>query len=262
MKVDHNFKKKFGQNFITSTPYILKTIDRLELKDDDTVLEIGPGDGRFTEAIIEKVQKMNMVEIDYDLIEYLNTKFEDQSSKFKIFNEDIMNFELSRYKGKKYKVFGALPYNISKMIIKKFLEAEHKPELMVFVIQKEVAKDYTTEAPRSMFLYNFANCYSDTKYEFTIPKDLFHPKPKVDGGVLSFKNFGFKFDDIEDSEQLVKFIKNGFRNPRKKLLNTLKSIYKETEWKELLSKLEFNDNIRAAELELEQWVELYRQSQN
>ncbi len=254
---EHNFKKNFGQNFIQDIPTIISTIDLLHLEEGEKILEIGPGDGKFTEAILHKTSNIDLVEIDKELIYFLTEKFKDFES-VKIFNEDILKFDLDNYKNTKFKVFGALPYNISKPIIAKFIENEVKPKLMVFITQKEVAKDYCAKPPKATFLSNYANLFCDVVYKGTIDRSLFYPKPKVDGGILYLKpNAKFK---TQRSTTLISFVKNGFRNPRKKLTNSLKSIYKTIDWEKELKDIGINSNVRAAELSLEQWMSLFMKS--
>jgi len=268
LRDEHNFKKKFGQNFITNIDVIFRTIDLLELKNEDKILEVGPGDGRFTEYILEIVKDLTLVEIDPELIDYLEYKFEQQLDQLKIHNEDILEFNLNKFLKEsslrptayslkpKYKVFGALPYNISKKIIAKFLEAENKPSHMVFVIQKEVAEDYGASPRKATFLSNYAKIFADVEYVFSIDKQYFVPPPKVDGGVLLFKIL--EKPRVENTREFAKFLKNGFRTPRKKLKKTLNSIYKEVEWGSVIEKLGLGENTRAAELEFESWMELFR----
>lgn len=250
----HNFKKQFGQNFINHIPSLLRTIDALELKTDDNVLEIGPGDGRFSEVILSSTQNLTLVEIDSELIGYLNYVFKDYSN-LKVINSDILEFNLDVFKDKQYKVFGALPYNISKPIIAKFLETDIKPELMVFVTQLEVAEDYCSKTPKSSFLSNYAQIYADFEFMGKIEKEYFEPQPKVHGGIIRITP---KKEIPEYAKELTKFIKIGFRNPRKKLTNSLKTLFKDMDWNEILSSLNIPNSVRASELTINNWIELFK----
>jgi 16S rRNA (adenine1518-N6/adenine1519-N6)-dimethyltransferase len=253
----HNFKKQFGQNFIKHIPSVLKTVDALEVTAEDEILEIGPGDGRFTEAILNLTETITLVEIDRDLTEYLSFKFQD-FKKIQIINSDILEFDLSIYENKDYKVFGALPYNISKPIIAKFLETAFKPKCLVFIIQNEVAEDYAAKVPKATFLSNYASIFSNVEYLGRIEKEYFEPQPKVHGGILKITP---KTDIIDNARDIAKFIKIGFRNPRKKLTNSLRTLYKDINWEEKLEQSNISITSRAAELSLTNWIDLFNSIQ-
>lgn len=253
-KQDHQFKKKFGQNFIKSSKTISKVIDYLEVSAKDEIIEIGPGDGRFTEELLNRnPSSLKLIEIDSDLYNFLGKKFESED-KVKIENMDIMEFNEKAIKGS-YKIYGSLPYNISKRIIAKFLETENSPERMVFIVQKEVADDYVAEPKDASFLSNYIKVFADVKLKKTIPRSQFHPMPQVDGGVLLIKPH--HRIELEKGRAIAKFIFNGFRNKRKKLSKTLKSIYSQVDWPKTFDNLEINPNARAQELEFEIWLKLF-----
>ncbi|MBD3362497.1 ribosomal RNA small subunit methyltransferase A [Candidatus Dojkabacteria bacterium] len=262
LKKNHDFKKKFGQNFIKNFKVIIDTLELLEMKESDTILEIGPGDGRFTEGIIPNVSQVDLVEIDSELVSFLKDKFspallEQFNCNIEIINEDILNFDLKRYKGTSYKVFGSLPYNISKPIISKFVETNFKPKKCIFIIQKEVAEAYTAKPPKATFLSNYAHIFSDITYEFTVDKQYFHPRPKVHGAVIQIRPHCL--EKIDNPVNFSKFLKNAFRTPRKKLINTLKSIYKDTNWKTIFNNLKLHENLRSAEVEFKTWIKIYNE---
>lgn len=258
IKTYHNFKKNFGQNFIKSSETIQRVINYLDIQPTDNILEIGPGDGRFTEEILKhEFEKLTLVEIDRELIEFLNSKFEEQitNDKLQITNQDILDLELGTL-DLGFKVFGALPYNISKRIIAKFLETENAPERMVFIVQKEVADDYVAQAPRASILSNYIKIFAEVKLVKSIPKSQFYPMPKVDGGVLLIQP---KKVDLKEGRETAKFIFNGFRNKRKKLSKVLNSIYRGIDWVKIFEDHGLNPNARAQELQFEAWVKLFEE---
>lgn len=258
MQIDqtHIFKKQFGQNFIRSTTVIKQILDFLEIQPEDNIIEIGPGDGRFTEELIKHdLDKLILVEIDTDLISFLNSKFENQISrgKLEILNQNILDIDLSTLNPQP-KLYGSLPYNISKRIISKFIECENLPEQMVFIVQKEVAQDYVAKVPDASYLSNYIKIFADTKLVLKVPKEQFYPMPKVDGGVLLIKP---KKIDLKEGRAIAKFIFNGFRNKRKKLSKVLNSIYRDIDWVKKFEALKLNPNARAQELDYETWLKLF-----
>jgi len=248
----HNFKKQFGQNFLKSKQTIDKLISSLGIKPGDSVIEVGPGDGRVTEALLSTSAQVTAVEIDRDLMPLLEEKFASNED-LQLINQSILDFVPP--KGK-YKVVGSLPYNLSKKIIRKFIEEENKPEIMSFIIQKEVAQDYAANAPRGTFLSNFADIFYEVKYIGKVKKEYFVPKPRVDGGILQFTLKLEPEINPKDYEKFSKFLKNCFRQPRKKLSKVLKSIYKEKDWNTIFESTTIEPNARAANLTLEEFIEI------
>lgn len=252
----HNFKKQFGQNFLRNKGAANKLVESLDLRSEDTLIEIGPGNGSVTDLLIDKVKRLILVEIDQTLIPTLKEKY-NAHNNVELVNENILDFKGTNYglSSMDYKLVGSLPYNISKPIIKKFLTEEPRPSKMSFIIQKEVAEDYASKAPRAAFLSNFSTIYSDIKYLGTISKKDFYPQPKVDGGMLKFE---IRKKKIEKGKELSKFIRVGYSSPRKVLINNLSNVYPKEKVASTFKKLEINPKARAAEIEFEGWIELFR----
>ena len=252
--IGHNFKKQFGQNFLKNDIWASKIVDYLDLKEGEMVIEIGPGQGALTEKLIDTKVQVFSVEIDNELLPFLSTKF-SSFPNFHLINSDIMDLDIESKGPRHYKVCGSLPYNISKNIISKFLLTKNKPQIMVFIIQKEVAEDYSAKAPKSSFLSNFAGIYSDVTYKNTIPRTDFYPVPEVNGGIISFENIKEK---LPDPEKLIKFIKIGYSQPRKKLSANISSLFlNKQKAEEALLSIGLKDNIRPSELNFKDWRNLH-----
>lgn len=258
MHFDHNFKKWFGQNFLRDVKYIIDFLFVAEIKKDNLVLEIGPGNGVLTEYLVEEAGEVIVVEIDDELIPVLQEKFANYDN-FKLVHGDILKINLDKVvKDKDYKVVGALPYNISKKIIQLFLESENPPTDMTFIIQKEVAYKYSDAAPKASFLSMYAQLYSDVEFIAPIPLSAFEPQPKVDGAIIQFRDIQARFSK-EDTLAIRKFIKLGYSAPRKKLSKNLANYdYDKDKVEQVLeAKLNLTKTARASELELADWIELY-----
>lgn len=255
------FKKQFGQNFLRNSSDAIKMIKGLAVGPEDTVIEIGPGHGAVTDLLLGKVGRIILVEIDNDLIDFLKNKYA-HNKEIEIIHSDVMRIDIADLKIEgNYKVTGSLPYNISKKIIEKFLKVEPKPLLMSFLIQKEVAEDYASKPPKAAFLSNFAQIYSDVEYLGKVPKNHFFPTPKVDGGILKFR---FKENIPDYAEELGGFIKMGYSSPRKKLITNLFVGLKlsKTDIENHFKILHLNENVRAAELTLVEWQEIFVRLKN
>ncbi|MEO6728868.1 MAG: 16S rRNA (adenine(1518)-N(6)/adenine(1519)-N(6))-dimethyltransferase RsmA [Candidatus Dojkabacteria bacterium] len=262
--IKHNFKKFYGQNFLKNTRFAERLIHALELKPGETVIEIGPGDGMVTNLLLNKEARVICIEVDYDLIPNLIRRFGDNPN-FHIVHEDFLDCNLdeilTKYsQNKDFKVSGSLPYNISKVIIRKLIEFSlakktHGIKSMSFIIQDEVAKDYVASAPKASFLSNYARVFTDVKKFESIPAQQFYPMPKVNGGIVFFE---FK-KPVKDYKEVMKLIKFGFASPRKTLLRNLKNsnLYKPEQLQAAYKELEFIDTVRPAEIDNEVWIKLY-----
>lgn len=255
------FKKEFGQNFLTSRKYAKRLVKACNVDINDIVLEVGAGAGMVTQYLVCKAKQVIAIEIDERFTALLENRFKEdvEECNLKIINKDILRLDVNNYdlKIKEYKVIGSLPYNISKRIIKNFLEEDNYPASITVIIQKEVAEDYVAVPPRAKFLSNYVKIFGDAELVEVVPKEVFNPMPKVDGAILKIKVRGSR---IEDSKKFIKFLKSAFLNPRKKLVNNLSAIYS-TDKKRLLnifSSLKVDANARASNLELKQWQGIYK----
>ncbi|MFH1427415.1 MAG: rRNA adenine dimethyltransferase family protein, partial [Patescibacteria group bacterium] len=130
-----------GQNFLISEEIYEKIIEAAKLKKSDIVLEVGPGLGFLTEKLASRVKKVVAVELDDKLAKILQIRLRKQGIKnVEVMNEDILDFRIKNYELRKFKIVANLPYNITSIFLRKFLSAEVKPELMVLMLQKEVAQ--------------------------------------------------------------------------------------------------------------------------
>lgn len=263
--IKHNFKKQYGQNFLVGTRFAEELVDSLDIRDSDTVIEIGPGDGMITNIILNSnSSKLICIEVDYDLLPNLIKRF-SKFDNFKLVHQDVLQLDLNAL-AEKYelrgdvKIIGALPYNISKKIIDKFLTAsqsqgDFKINRMSFIVQEEVAKNYTAKAPEATFLSNYLSLFATSRKLKSIPAHKFYPMPKVNGAILQIE---LNKTPEKDFKELAKFIKIGFSSPRKTLYRNLANIkeYRAKDLKAIFQKLDIKANMRPAEIEIETWKKL------
>ena len=252
------YRKSLGQNFLTSRDVAQELVGAADIGQNDTVVEVGPGGGMVTQYIVNECKQLIAVEYDERFIKMLKNRFLDDSN-FRIIHKDILTFEPDKFNlsQRGYKVIGSLPYNISKKIIKKFLEEKIQPESITVIIQKEVAEDYSADVPKATFLSNYIQIYGRCDFLQVVSKSDFNPQPKVDGAIIRINLTKFpKYN----AKKFSKFLKNAFMNPRKKLLNNLSSYFKleKERLKEIFSSLEIDSNSRASNLEFEVWEKLYQ----
>ncbi len=220
MSTTHPFRKKWGQNFLRDPNTITKIICVLEPGENDTILEIGPGDGALTDKLSKTAGHIHAVEIDPLLIKYLNDK---QYQNVAIHEGDILGWDISILP-EGVKIIGNLPYYISSPILFRFLGMS-KWERMVLMFQKELAERIVSkEGSRSYGRISvMCQVFCDVKIECTVSRNVFQPKPDVDSAVLSFYPKGI---DFPDPKLFSRFIQQSFSQRRKKLKNNLPEAHK------------------------------------
>ena len=258
-----------GQNFLIDEKIYDSLIKAANLGEDEVVLEVGPGLGFLTEKLAEKVNKVVAVELDDKLCDILRARLREQRIRnVEIVNEDILTSPLAPLlirrgeveqskPGRGYKIVANLPYNITSIFLRKFIGGRDKPEVMVLMLQKEVAERITAIPGKMSLLAVSVQFYSEPEILDYVSKDKFWPEPEVDSAIikLKIKNDEFKIDE-KKFFQMVKF---GFSSRRKMLKNNLAAGYKlrAKEVGDMIKKAGFNEKIRAQELSVVDWTKLF-----
>ena len=249
--IEHQFKKKFGQNFITDKNLLCAIANDAQIENCQ-VLEIGAGAGTLTQVLNDRAEFVQSYEIDLDLKQHL-LSLELKNTKF-VF-EDIMKLSLSDIEKdfSRYKLVANLPYYITSPLIFKFIKS-HKLISMTVMVQKEVAqricakensKDYGLLSIMTAF-------YGEAKITRVVGKDNFYPKPKVDSAVVNIK-IDRKYKDV-DEDKFYDLVQNLFSMRRKTIRNNLTKNYKF-----LIEKLDENMLSRRSEqLSFAQIIYIYK----
>ena len=152
--INHNFKKKFGQNFISDKNLLQAIVSDANISGSDDVLEIGAGAGTLTEEISKKARKVVSYEIDKDLTQHL---IELNLKNVQFIFEDIMNEKIENIENKfndKYKIIANLPYYITTPIIFKFLNNSTKLQSLTIMVQKEVAERIVAKEGKKIMVFS------------------------------------------------------------------------------------------------------------
>ena len=239
----HKFRKKWGQNFLQDPNIIRNIIKTLNICKQDIVLEIGPGDGALTCPLSKYAKQIHAIEIDPILTKYLEAKL---PQNVKLYNEDIMKFNLERIDDK-VKIFSNLPYYITSPVIFKFL-TWGKWDSMVLMTQKEVAERITAKPGSKIYgrISVMVQAFADVEICMKISKNVFYPIPKVDSSLIFFKK---KKHSIENYEKFSLVVKKAFSQRRKKLTNNLKGFVSS-------EKLNLLGNSRAEDLSVTKFINL------
>ena len=193
----------------------------LDLSRGDQVLEIGPGQGVLTRALVAAGADVVAVELDADLIPEL------QRLPIRVIQADILQVDPGRvFESGPYKVAGNIPYYISSPILRHLLEASPKPELVVLMLQRELA-ERVAAAPGDMSLLSVSvQVYGRPEIVRAVPAAAFRPRPKVDSAVLRIKVYGEPAVPLTDPDRFFAVARAGFSERRKQVHNALQRNYK------------------------------------
>ena len=222
-KIDHPFRKKWGQNFLADRNLLDKIVRTIDPKKSDSILEIGPGEGALTELIYPIVKEMVAIEIDPMLIEHL--KNQKSLKGLNIVHGDVLLQDIESLPVKNLvRVIGNIPYNITSPIIFWLIEQLHFWDDAFIMMQKEVAERLSAVVGTKAYgrFTVVTGAYLNMEYCFTIPPDVFIPKPKVDSAIIRFTKKENPLISDEKYMRFNKLVSAAFSQRRKMLRNTLK----------------------------------------
>lgn len=255
-------KKSLGQNFLNSQRVISRIVESAELSQSDIVLEIGPGLGAITEKLLLSAGKVVAVEKDRELYAILEEKFKKniQNKQFELIQGDIIELDpeiIKKNKGFTYKIAANIPYNITGLIIRKFLTAPYQPKVMVLLVQKEVADRIVAHDKKESLLSLSVKAYGSVKKITNVARGNFNPPPRVDSAVIKIDSISREhFPKPELEELFFKIIHAGFAHKRKVLLKNLVDahIADRKLLTEIFNKRNLLATIRSEDLTLEDWL--------
>jgi 16S rRNA (adenine1518-N6/adenine1519-N6)-dimethyltransferase len=259
----HNFapNKFLGQNFLIDEEVLDRIVETADIKEGDNVIEIGPGLGVLTQALLAKGANVVAIEKDIDLVPVVKENLKEFKN-VKISNDDFLAIDLdelvSGFEGKSYKIVSNIPYYITSPVLRKILTAETKPQEIVFLVQREVAERISANPGDMSVISVFVQFYGTPSVEKVVKPESFWPAPKVESAIL--KIILDKKPQLEDDELKAfwRLVKIGYSSRRKTLANNLAAglHIRPVEIRETLKKLGFSDKTRAQELTMEDWLRL------
>ena len=229
-----DFKKKFGQNFLTSEEILEEIISKAKISKDDIILEIGPGIGTLTSKLLETGAEVISVEVDLELIRPLKERF-FMYNNFTIISSDILKIDIyseivkileskgKTLNDKKIKVVANIPYYITTPIIFKLLESRNIVSEIYIMVQKEVAericaKIGTKESSGITYMVSY---YTEYLWDIYVDKTKFVPSPKVDSKVIALKFREKPYPEVKNEELYFEIIRSAFLHRRKTFLNSI-----------------------------------------
>ena len=236
-------KKSFSQNFLRDQTVIKRIIEAAEIQPRESVLEIGPGRGVLTQALIEAGATLTAIEIDDDLIPYLYEKFGEKIS--------LLPFPMDP----PFKLIANIPYHLTSHLLFTALQKDPKPDRLVLMLQKEVADRIVAKPPDMGFLSVACQLYMRCERICVVPRGAFQPVPKVDSAVIRMDRL---VREGVDTERVLRFAKAGFSSPRKQLHRNIvaATLASSEDTKAVLISLGLDPLSRAETLTVEHWISL------
>jgi len=251
-----------GQNFLVDEKVLEKIIESANLKKDDVVLEIGAGFGTLTERLAQKAGKIITVESDRGILPILRRNLENYKN-VEIIEKDVLsvvNYE-SKIMNYEYKIVANLPYQITSIVLRKFLENEPRPNEMMVMVQKEVAERICAISGEMSILAVSVQFFGQPEIIQIVPRSSFYPTPEVDSAILRIsriKNESETNLKRMDAKDFFRVVKVGFSARRKQLHNNLANglRLKSEEAKNILLDLGLDIQVRAQDLSVDDWINL------
>ena len=252
----HKARKRFGQNFLHDHYVIDKIVRSINPKPEDCLVEIGPGMGAITEPLLEASGKLNVVELDRDLVPILRTKFFNYPD-FNIYEGDALKFDFSQlleHDDQQIRIVGNLPYNISTPLIFHFLSHHKMVKDMHFMLQKEVVERLAAGPGCSDYgrLGIMAQYYCKVEPLFIVGPGSFNPPPKVDSAIVRLVPYDELPHPAKDTKILQQVVREAFSMRRKTIRNTLKNLLNADE----IAELGLDTSLRPERLSLQDYVKV------
>jgi len=265
-------RKRLGQHFLINGEVLQDILMTAQLQDTDIVVEVGPGLGILTSGLLKDAGQVIAIELDDNLAALLKKDLSAYCN-IAVINRDILTIDPAEIikeariisptmpAGDSYKLVSNLPYYITAPVLRHFLETTFKPDVMVVMVQKEVAQSIVA-GPGDMSVLSVAvQFYGRPEIIRTVPAECFYPEPEVDSAILKITPHAVPPLPVTDERSFFEVVRGGFAAPRKQLPNSLATgmgIEKE-EATSLLKKAEINPQRRAETLSLEEWARLWRE---
>ena len=232
-KTGHRPRKRFGQHFLCDEHYIERLVDSIAPKAGQRLVEIGPGQGALTRPLLARVDQLDVVELDRDLIPGLRALAHSCGSgthTLTIHEADALKFDfcplVEGMPKPKLRVVGNLPYNISTPLLFHLTRQLACIEDMHFMLQKEVVERITAPAGGGSYgrLTVMLSYYCQSEYLFTVPPGAFQPPPRVDSAIVRLIPHASPPADVGDTQVFAELVNQAFSQRRKTLRNSLKNL--------------------------------------
>lgn len=258
-------KKSLGQHFLNNASVAQSMCDAGSVENGDIVVEVGPGTGIMTAELLTRGAQVIAIEADDRAIPVLQERFAAAiaGGMLTIHHADIRSLDLRTLTitDQQYKVISNIPYYLTGMLFRLFLEHEAQPSCLVFLVQKEVAKRATASRTRNekeSLLSLSVKLYGTPEYVRTVPRGHFSPQPNVDSAIIRIINITRERAREVGAEYFFSILRLGFGQKRKQLLGNLSQRYARADLMHIFSTLSIPHTVRAEDLDLNTWISLIK----
>ena len=254
-------KKSLGQHWLHDERSLEAMAAAADVRPGDTVLEIGPGLGTLTAALLGHGAKVVAVEFDRELAKALPGRLNHEN--LSVIEHDILSFDFTRLPAG-YKVAANIPYYLTSNLLRVLCESDNPFASAALLTQKEVA-ERVAAAPGDMSLLSVSvQFYCEVGLGPVVPAELFTPPPKVDSQILMLQYRPKPLFPDADKKEFFRLVKAGFSERRKKLRSSLSGGLglSKPEAESLLHKAGIDPSLRAQELSLDDWYRLWQSVYN
>ncbi len=250
-------RKALGQHFLHNRSVVQRIVATAALAPDTVVVEIGPGLGILTEELARQAGQVIAIELDRQLAAHLAERFQDTTVQ--VLHDDALRVDFATITQRQpYVVVANLPYNVATPILERLLTAEHPPERLVVMVQREVAERMVATPPKMSFLSVLVQFFARPRIAFRVGPGAFTPPPKVESAVVTLER---REPPLPRGEwaRFFRLVQAGFAQRRKQLVNALASelALDKERVRALLIAAGIAPNRRAETLTLDEWLRLY-----
>jgi 16S rRNA (adenine1518-N6/adenine1519-N6)-dimethyltransferase len=256
--------RDLGQNFLTSSEALAAIVEAARLDAEDTVVEVGPGLGVLTFELVRWVKEVVAIEFDRRLAARLTEEL--HAPNLRVVVADALRVDPGALLGgaHSYKVVANLPYQITSALLRHFLEATVPADLLVVMVQWEVAERIAAAPPEMSVLAHSVQIYAEPEIVARVPAAAFLPTPQVDSAIVRLTRRSHLLVEVDDVDRFFRVIKAGFLHARKKLSNSLHSGLAATGFRvpkeealRALTEAGVDPGRRAETLTLQEWAAVY-----
>lgn len=270
-------KKSLGQHFLSNTRIPQLMVEAGEVQKGEHVLEIGPGTGVLTDALLRAGAKVLALEADARAIEILRVRFaeciKDGSLTIiggdarELFKDDTATdpravsypqSSCDRFFDEPYKVIANIPYYLTGYLFRVFLTRKHQPMSIVYLIQREVATRIARSSKESLLSLSI-KAYGNPSYIATVKPGNFTPPPRVDSAILKVSTISKENFRTLDESFFFSILHLGFGSKRKQLLGNLAKEYTRENLIQLFEIIDIPLDVRAEDVPLQKWLALCKQ---
>ena len=261
-------KKSLGQHFLRDSAIGERIVEAARIEPGETVLEIGPGRGAITGMLADVADRLVLVELDGNLAQMLSERYAGNEN-IRVIESDARDLDLGtpggepgdipEIVGRPYKIVANLPYYAASPIIRRFLAADNPPAEIVVMVQREVAREMAAPEGNMGMLSVATRFYADPEVLFDVPGAAFIPPPKVVSSVIRLVRRPSPPLELDDEASFFKFVRAGFKAPRKQLHNSLARglLIEVPEASDIIDRAGLDSIRRPRTLSIAEWGRLY-----